>query len=77
MMKAVRTYNTSVNINVTTWHYIPEDSKLHTRRREKVKSHGRFHPRFSLNIIHHSLHNLFDAFLLKQQHHLLSIYIRL
>jgi hypothetical protein len=29
MMEAVRTSEMSVNFNVTTWHYIPEDSKLH------------------------------------------------
>jgi hypothetical protein len=29
---------TSVNFNVTTNHYIPEESKLHTRRRESLKS---------------------------------------
>jgi hypothetical protein len=28
MMEAVRTFETSVNVNVTTRHYIPEDSKL-------------------------------------------------
>jgi hypothetical protein len=28
MMEAVQTPETSVNINVTTWRYIPEDSKL-------------------------------------------------
>jgi hypothetical protein len=39
MMEAVRTSETSVNFNVTTWRYIPEDSKLHTRCRENPKSH--------------------------------------
>jgi hypothetical protein len=29
MMEAVRTSETSVNFNVTTRRYIPEDSKLH------------------------------------------------
>jgi len=28
-----------VHFNVTTRRYIPEDSKLHTRRRENLKSH--------------------------------------
>jgi hypothetical protein len=28
-----------VNFNVTTRRYIPEDFKLHTRRRENLKSH--------------------------------------
>jgi hypothetical protein len=39
MMDAVRTSKTSVNFNVTTRHYIPEDFNLHTRRRENLKSH--------------------------------------
>jgi hypothetical protein len=39
MMEAVRTSETSVNFNVTTRRYIPEDSKLHTRRLENLKSH--------------------------------------
>jgi hypothetical protein len=39
MMKAVRNFETSVNFNVTTRRYIPEDSKLHTRRRENLKFH--------------------------------------
>jgi hypothetical protein len=39
MMESVRTSETSVNFNVTTRRYIPEDSKLHTRRRENLKSH--------------------------------------
>jgi hypothetical protein len=30
MMEAVRTSETSINFNVTTRHYLPEDSKLHT-----------------------------------------------
>jgi hypothetical protein len=39
MMEAVRTSETSVNFNVTTQDNIPEDSKLHTRRRENLNSH--------------------------------------
>jgi hypothetical protein len=39
MMEAVRTSETSVNLNVTTRRYIPEDCKLHTRRRENLKSY--------------------------------------
>jgi hypothetical protein len=38
MMEAVRTSKTSVNFNVTTRRYIPEDCKLLTRRRENLKS---------------------------------------
>jgi hypothetical protein len=36
MMDAVRTSETSVKFNMTTRRYIPEDSKLHTRRRENL-----------------------------------------
>jgi hypothetical protein len=39
LIEAVRTYETSVNFNVSTRRYIPEDSELHTRRRENLKSH--------------------------------------
>jgi hypothetical protein len=38
MMEGVRISETSVIFNVTTRRYIPEDSKLHTRRRKNVKS---------------------------------------
>jgi hypothetical protein len=38
-MKALRTSETSVHFNVTTWRYNPEDPKLHTRRHENLKSH--------------------------------------
>jgi hypothetical protein len=40
MMEAVLTSEPPVNFNVTTRRYIPEDSKLHTRRLENVKSHN-------------------------------------
>jgi hypothetical protein len=39
MMEAVRTSETSVYSSETTRHCIPEDSHLHTRRRENLKSH--------------------------------------
>jgi hypothetical protein len=39
MMEAVCTPETSVNIYFTTRQHIPEDFKLHTRRRENLKSH--------------------------------------
>jgi hypothetical protein len=39
MLEAVSTYETSVNLNVTTRRYIPENSKIITRRRENLKSH--------------------------------------
>jgi hypothetical protein len=40
-MEAVRTYETSVNLSLTirVWRYIPEDSKLHIRSRETLKSY--------------------------------------
>jgi hypothetical protein len=38
MMAAVRTTETTTNFNVTTLRYIPEDSKLHTRRRDNLIS---------------------------------------
>jgi hypothetical protein len=39
MMEAARTSETSTTFNVTTRRYIPEDCKLHTRRRENLQSH--------------------------------------
>jgi hypothetical protein len=38
VMEAVRTSEMSVNIYLTTRQYIPEDSELHTRRHENLKS---------------------------------------
>jgi hypothetical protein len=38
MMAAVRTSETSVNINLNTRRYIPDDSKHRTRRCENLKS---------------------------------------
>jgi hypothetical protein len=40
MMEAVRTSETSVNFNANISRYIPEGCKLHTRRRESLKSHN-------------------------------------
>jgi hypothetical protein len=39
MMEVVSTSETSVNFYDTTRRNIPEDSRLHTRRRENLKSH--------------------------------------
>jgi hypothetical protein len=39
MMVAVHTSAPSVDIELRTRQYIPEDSELHTRRRENLKSH--------------------------------------
>jgi hypothetical protein len=38
MMEAVRTSETLVNFYQTTWCYNPEDSNLHTHRRENLKN---------------------------------------
>jgi hypothetical protein len=38
MMEAARTSETSVDNQLRTRQYIPEDSELHTRRRENFKS---------------------------------------
>jgi hypothetical protein len=39
MTEAARTSETSADIDLRTRQYIPEDSELHTRRRENLKSH--------------------------------------
>jgi hypothetical protein len=39
MMEAARTSETSVDIDLTTRQYIPDDSELHTSLRENMKSH--------------------------------------
>jgi hypothetical protein len=39
MMEAARTSETSVDIQLRTRQYIPEDSEIHTRRRESLKCH--------------------------------------
>jgi hypothetical protein len=38
-IQAARTSETSVYIQLRTRQYIPEDSELHTRHRENLKSH--------------------------------------
>jgi hypothetical protein len=38
MMEIAHTSETSVDIYLTTWQYIPEDSELYTRRHENLKS---------------------------------------
>jgi hypothetical protein len=44
MTEAARASETSVDIYLTTRQYIPEDSELHTRRRENLKSHELWSP---------------------------------
>jgi stress response protein YsnF len=38
MVEAVQTSETSVNLYQSAWHCNPEDSHLHTHRRENLKS---------------------------------------
>jgi hypothetical protein len=40
MIEAARTSKTSVDLQLRTRKYFPEDSELHTRRRENFKSHN-------------------------------------
>jgi hypothetical protein len=40
MMEAARTSETSVDIQLRTRQYIPEDSELHSRRSENLKFRG-------------------------------------
>jgi hypothetical protein len=40
MMEAVNTCETSTDFYQTTWRNIQEESHLHTRRRENLKSHS-------------------------------------
>jgi hypothetical protein len=47
MMKAPRTSQTSVNFYQTTRRHNPEDSHLHTRRRESLKSYNAYE--FTIN----------------------------
>jgi hypothetical protein len=42
MMEAERTSETSVDIQLRTRQYIPEDFELHSRRRENLKSHNTY-----------------------------------
>jgi hypothetical protein len=39
MMQEARNSETSVDIQLRTWQYIPDDSEVHTRRHESLKSH--------------------------------------
>jgi hypothetical protein len=39
IIRAARTSESSVDIDLITRQYISEDSELHTRRRENLKSH--------------------------------------
>jgi hypothetical protein len=52
-LEAVRISETSVNIYLSTRQYISEDSKLHTRRRENLKSHK---PTAYFSTVRHHIH---------------------
>jgi hypothetical protein len=56
MMEAARTSETSVDIQLKTWQYIPENSELHTRRHENLKCHMD-------NILYTMLKRFFDQLL--------------
>jgi hypothetical protein len=66
VMGVASTSGTSVNFYQTTRRNIPEDSHLHTRRREKLEVHYRVHKsqslvmEYKLMCINHS--NLFNLF---------------
>jgi hypothetical protein len=55
MMEAVRTSETSVNFNVTTRHYIPEDSKLHKQSFVSVHSFHKAAYKFK-DLHYHNFH---------------------
>jgi hypothetical protein len=42
MMEAESTYETSVNFYQTGWRNNPEDSHIHTRHHENLKSHQEY-----------------------------------
>jgi hypothetical protein len=56
MMEAESTSETSVIFVQTTWRNNPEDSRLHTRRRENLKSHQDI---WNLRALQIGLHDLF------------------
>jgi hypothetical protein len=52
MMETARTSETSVDIQLTR-QYIPEDSELHTRRRENLRSHIIYQKTYHLHTRRH------------------------
>jgi ribosomal protein S16 len=61
MMAAARTSETSGDIQLRTRQYIPEDSELHIRRRENLKSHKIKSILNSGNALYHTVHNLLSS----------------
>jgi hypothetical protein len=60
MMEAARTSETLVNFYQTAWCYNPEDTNLHTHRRENLKSYH------SLPAVRNYLFNISPANLKKE-----------
>jgi hypothetical protein len=58
MMEAANTSETLVNFYQTTRRNKPEDSHLHTRRRENLKSHIIYSPRMA--ILPRMLYNIYS-----------------
>jgi hypothetical protein len=70
MIEAACTSETSVDIYLTTWQYIPEDSELHTRHHENLKSHMNLN---NLITVPNHLKTYFTLFFLSFDHfHFLS-----
>jgi len=84
-MEEARTSETSVDICLTTRQYIPEDSELHTRYRENLKSHNFIlltKVWFFLNYSAHSLSSVCSLFKVgntnqNREHSLYSIKVKL
>jgi hypothetical protein len=53
MMEATFTSETSVDIQLRTRQYIPQNAELHTRRRENLKSH-KYKDKFTLYLTRES-----------------------
>jgi hypothetical protein len=55
MMEAASTSETSVNFYQATWRNNLEDSHLHTRRRENLKSHNPLQSKYNTSQFPHTL----------------------
>jgi hypothetical protein len=64
MMEAARTSETSVDIYLAMRQYIPEDSELHTRRRENLKSHKDIPNTKHFTVHHFSSFTIYLVFLI-------------
>jgi hypothetical protein len=61
MLEAACTSEMSVDIYLTTWQYIPEDSELYIRRHENLKSHKNQSLFTLMDLISHTRFNVFEA----------------